>query len=387
MGYKYIVLGAGIQGTTIAYDMARFGEAEQVLLLDVDAEQASRSAAHINALLQTQLVKSGSLDVSDRAQVVSLLKGSDSCLSAVPYRFNPMLASCAIEAGVSFNDLGGKTDLVFEALELHEQALAAGVSIIPDCGVAPGLGNTLAAHGISQLDRCDDVQVRCGGLPQNPRPPLDYMLVFNIGGLTNEYFGISTVLRQGQRLDVATFSELESIDLPEPLGKCEAFVTSGGTSTCPWTFAGQVQNYDYKTIRYPGHYEKFKVLLDLGLLSLEPVEVQGQQVVPRELFHAVAGKALDFPGEKDLLILRVTCSGIKDGQPKTLEYTILDYFDEATGFNAMSRMTGFPASIVAIMSARGQNAKGAIPLEKAVPSGIFLEELARRGLKLEISER
>lgn len=387
MTYHYIVLGAGIQGTTIAYDMARFGEAHSVRLLDMDLAQAQAAAQHINQLLQTDCVQAGQLDVSDAAAVTAALKGADSCLSAVPYRFNPMLARCAIEAGVSFNDLGGKTDLVFEALALHEEALAANVSVIPDCGVAPGLGNTLAAYGISQLDRCDTVAVRCGGLPQNPQPPLDYMLVFNIGGLTNEYFGVSTVLRQGQRLDVPTFAELESIQLPEPLGECEAFVTSGGTSTCPWTFADQVENYDYKTIRYKGHYEKFKVLLDLGLLSLEPVNVQGQQVVPRELFHAVASQALDFPGEKDLLILRVTCTGIQNGQPKTLEYTLLDYFDEATGFNAMSRMTGFPASIVAIMSARGQNAKGAVPLEKAVPGDIFLEELARRGLKLEIVEK
>ncbi|MBF2054045.1 MAG: saccharopine dehydrogenase NADP-binding domain-containing protein [Candidatus Sericytochromatia bacterium] len=387
MGYQYIVLGAGIQGTTIAYDMARFGEAERVRLLDMELNQARQAAEHINQLLQTDCVQAGQLDVSDAEAVTAALKGADSCLSAVPYRFNPMLARCAIAAGVSFNDLGGKTDLVFEALALHEEALAANVSIIPDCGVAPGLGNTLAAYGISQLDTCHSVQIRCGGLPQNPQPPLDYMLVFNIGGLTNEYFGISTVLRNGERLDVPTFSELEHLTLPEPLGECEAFVTSGGTSTCPWTFAGQVQNYDYKTIRYKGHYEKFKVLLDLGLLSLDPVEVNGQQIVPRELFHAVASKALDFPGEKDLLILRVSCSGTKDGQPKTLEYTILDYYDESTGFNAMSRMTGFPASIVAIMSARGQNARGAVALEKAVPGDIFLEELARRGLNLEITEK
>ncbi|PKL74395.1 MAG: saccharopine dehydrogenase, partial [Candidatus Melainabacteria bacterium HGW-Melainabacteria-1] len=173
---------------------------------------------------------------------------------------------------------------------------------------------------------------------------------------------------------------------PEPLGECEAFTPSGGTSTCPWTFAGQVKTFEYKTIRYKGHYEKFKVLKDLGLLELEPVEVDGQQVIPRHLFHAVATPRLSFAGEKDLVVLRATCKGTKNGQPKTLEYTIVDYQDDATGYNAMSRMTGFPASIVSIMQARGETLKGAVPLEKSVPTAPFLQELEKRGIRLEIKE-
>ncbi|MEZ0370496.1 MAG: saccharopine dehydrogenase C-terminal domain-containing protein, partial [Candidatus Sericytochromatia bacterium] len=320
--YRYVVLGAGIQGSAIAYDMAKFGEAEQVLLLDVNADQAAHAARHINDLLGYNRVQAGSVDVRDREQLMQVLHGAHSCLSAVPYHFNAALAEAAVSAGVSFNDLGGNTGVVFKELELHERALEAGVSVIPDCGLAPGLGNTLAAHGIAQLDRCDEVQIRCGGLPQNPHPPLDYMLVFSIGGLTNEYFGKAVLLRQGERLEVDTFAELETLTLPEPLGECEAFTTSGGTSTCPWTFAGQVDTYEYKTIRYKGHYEKFKVLKDLGLLELEPVEVDGQQVIPRHLFHAVATPRLSFPGEKDLVVIRTTCKGVKDGQPRTLEYTI-----------------------------------------------------------------
>lgn len=387
MAYKYVVLGAGIQGSAIAYDMAKFGDAEQVLLLDVNLEQASQAARHINDLLNVNRVQAGQIDVSDREQVLSALKGAHSCLSAVPYQFNAQLAAWAVEAGVSFNDLGGNTSVVFQELALHDQALAAGVSVIPDCGVAPGLGNTLAAHGISQLDHCEEVQIRCGGLPQNPQPPLDYMLVFSIGGLTNEYFGKAVVLREGKIAEVDTFAELETLQLPAPLGECEAFTTSGGTSTCPWTFEGQIPTYEYKTIRYKGHYEKMKVLKDLGLLELEPVDVKGQQVVPRDLFHAVATPRLSFPGEKDLLVLQVMCRGIKDGHPKTLEYTLIDYFDDATGYNAMSRMTGFPASIVAIMMARGETLRGAVPLEKSVPTVPFLAELAKRGLELQIQER
>lgn len=383
MAYTYVVFGAGIQGTTIAYDMAKFGEAAEVRLLDMNLEQAQASAQHINQLLGQALVKAGQVDVTREDSLMSSLAGADSCLSAVPYFLNPLIAECAVRSGVHFNDLGGNTGIVQQELELHPQALEAGVSVIPDCGLAPGLGNTLAAHGISQLDSCDEVQIRCGGLPQNPKPPLNYMLVFSIGGLTNEYFGKAVVLREGEIVEVDTFDELETLELPAPLGTCEAFTTSGGTSTCPWTYKDQVRTYEYKTIRYPGHYEKFKTMRDLGLLELEPVEVDGQMVVPRHLFHKVASPRLTFDDKKDLVVIRTTCKGTKDGQPQTLEYTIIDFYDEATGFNAMSRMTGYPASIVAIMSARGQNAKGAVPLESAVPSEIFLQELAKRGIQME----
>ncbi len=384
MAYRYVVLGAGIQGVAIAYDMAKFGEAEQVLLLDVNADQAAKAAKHINDLLGYNRVQAGSVDVRNKDQVMTLLHGAHSCLSAVPYQFNADLAEWAVEAGVHFNDLGGNTAVVFKELELHEKALAKGVSVVPDCGVAPGLANTLAAHGISQLDSCEEVQTRCGGLPQNPKPPLDYMLVFSVGGLTNEYFGKAVILRDGKRVEVDTFDELETIQLPEPLGECEAFTTSGGTSTTPWTYEGQVKTYEYKTIRYKGHFEKMKVMKDLGLLELEPVMVDGQPVVPRHLFHEVVTPRLTFPDEKDLLVLRVTCRGTKDGLPRTLEYTIVDYQDDETGFNAMSRMTGFPASIVSIMQARGETLQGAVPLEKAVPTEAFLVELAKRGIHMDI---
>lgn len=384
MSYHYVVLGAGIQGTTIAYDIAKYGDAAELRLLDLDLEQAQKSASHLNQLLGTDVVQAGRIDVSSEADLMQALQGADACVSAVTYLFNPLIAKCAVASGVHFNDLGGNTDLVFEELKLHEQALEAGVSVIPDCGVAPGLCNTLAAHGIQQLDRCDEVKMRVGGLPVNPRPPLDYMLVFSMAGLTNEYFGKAVFLRDGQRVEVDTFDELEHLDLPAPLGECEAFTTSGATSTAPWTFEGKIKSYDYKTIRYKGHYEKVKVMLDLGLLGLEPVDVKGQKVVPRDLFHAVVEPQITFPEDKDLLVLRVTCKGVQDGQSKTYQYTMLEYADDETGFNAMSRMTGYPAAIVTIMMARGQTVKGAVPLEKSVPPGVFLDALKMRGLKLDI---
>ena len=380
---RYAVLGAGRQGTAAAYDMARFGDAAQVLLADFDQERAAEAARRVNELAGRDVARATKLDVRDEAACVKALTGYQAALSAVPYTFNLALTRAAIQAGCSFCDLGGNTDIVLQQWALDAEAKKKGVCVVPDCGLAPGLANVLAAYVKARFDRTDSIRMRCGGLPQKPRPPLGYKLVFNIGGLTNEYFGRAHVLRGGRMQEVETFSELETLDFPEPVGRCEAFVTSGGTSTVPRSFAGEVQELDYKTVRYPGHFEKFKVLLDLGLLDLKPVEVDGMPVVPRKLFHRVAAPRIDFPEDKDLVVLRVEGTGTKDGEAKTVRLDILDFHDDATGFTAMERTTGFPAAMVAEAMARGQVAHGVRALESsALDHTSLVHGLAERGIRV-----
>jgi lysine 6-dehydrogenase len=364
--------------------MVRFGDAESVLLADAELDRAHAAARRVNELLHTEKAKAARIDVRDEAAVGKLLSGKHAVLSAVPYVFNLGLTRAAIAAGTHFADLGGNTDVVLEQRKLDAQAKARGVAIVPDCGLAPGLANVMAAYVRGRLDRCRTVRMRCGGLPQRPRPPLDYKLVFNIAGLTNEYFGKALVLRGGRIEKVDTFSELETIDFPAPVGRCEAFVTSGGTSTVPLTFEGQVQELDYKTVRYPGHFAKFKVLLELGLLDLEPVELgEGVRVVPRHLFNKVAAPRIDFPEDKDLVVLRVEAEGEKDGAPLALRLDLLDFHDDATGFTAMERTTGFPAAMVVEEMARGRVAAGAQALESSALDHVRLvRELSLRGIPI-----
>lgn len=392
MSYRYIVLGAGMQGTAVAYDMAKFGEAQQIILADIDLRVAQRAAHRVNRLTRKKLTKAAKVDVKDHQALVRLLKGSDVVLSAVPYYFNVGIAKAAIEARTNMCDLGGSTDIVFEQLKLDRQARRAGITIVPDCGLMPGMGNTLAVYGMSKLKRlgtrCKEVHIRCGGLPQKPKPPLFYKLVFNIEGLTKEYTGKAYVLRKGKITQIDALTELEEIELPEPLGRCEAFITSGGTSTCPWTFKGQLDRYEYKTVRYPGHYERIKAIADLGLLSTEPIRLGDVKVVPREIFHKVVAPRMAFPDDKDLVVLRVSCIGeavagrAEDKKRFEALLDVMDFYDEKTGFSAMERTTGFAASIVAIMLAQGKIEKGAVPLEKAIPAEEFVKELAHRGISL-----
>jgi lysine 6-dehydrogenase len=385
MGFRYAIIGAGMQGTAAAYDLALHGDADEVRLLDIDIRRAGIAAARVNKLAGREVAKAGIVNATDKTSAAQVLEGMHACLSCVPYFLNVSLAKAAIEAGVHFNDLGGNTQIVQEELALHPQAVQAGVSIVPDCGVAPGMANTLAVYGMSKLDTAEHVYMRCGGLPQNRALPLGYKQLFTLEGLTNEYSGTAVVLREGKVEEVPTFAELETLELPEPLGLVEAFTSSGGTSTCPYTFAGKLKTYDYKTIRYPGHYEALKLFKDLGFLDQEPIDVHGMHVKPRDVFHAVMHEAWNHPSEPDLLVLRVDVIGKRNGKKVRHRSLILDFQDAKTGFSAMERTTAFSAAIVTSLQARGRTPKGAVSLESAVDAEEFVRELGRRDIPHETS--
>jgi lysine 6-dehydrogenase len=386
MAITYAVLGSGMQGTAGGYFLARWGNASRVVMADIDLSRAEKAAAHINRLMGQDIAIAAVADARSADSLQKLFSGVQAVMSATSYEYNHFITEQAIAAKVHLVDLGGNTDVVKGQLKLHEKALAQGISIVPDCGLAPGLGNTLAALGISRLDQCEDVQVRCGGLPQTPRPPLDYKLVFNIKGLTNEYFGKAWVLRNNQIETIDTFSELETLDFDAPVGRCEAFTTTGGTSTAPWTFQGKVRNYVYKTVRYPGHHAKMKCMMDLGLLDTAPVTLEsGAQVAPRDVFHAVVPSKIDFPEDKDLVVLRATCSGTKNGKPTSIQFDVMDFHDDKTGFTAMERTTAYPAALVLIHAAANKAKKGVASLEVALDNESYFKDLVEQAFPVKVS--
>ncbi len=325
MGYRYAVLGAGRQGTACAYDMIRWGEAESVTLADQSLDAAKAAAGRINRMLGTDKAHGVQLDVADQEAVVRVLTGIDAFLSAVPYYLNLGIAQAAVRARASMCDLGGNTDLVLEQLALDGQAQAAGISLIPDCGQVPGMGTTLMVYAMELLDDAEEVLMWDGGLPQNPRPPFNYLLTFNIAGLTNEYAESPVFLRDGKPTVVPTMTELEELDFPAPVGRLEAFVTGGGVSTMPWTFEGKVTTLQNKTVRYPGCYAQLRAFYDLGLWRTDRVSVPGGDVAPRDVFHALFEPMVRIPGEKDVVVIRIRATGKKGGRP-AMRYAGADGF-------------------------------------------------------------
>ena len=366
-------------GLGAAYDLAHNSpDVTAITVADADAERVRAVVRQVNS----PILGGVTLEATDAPRVVALMRGHDAVISCVNYFHNEQLANAAVIARVNFCDLGGNNDVVRAELNLHEQARATGINIIPDCGLAPGLVSVLAAHGAQRFSQLDEIHIRVGGLPQQPQPPLNYQIVFSPEGLINEYVEKARVIRDGRIAEVDSMTELEWLEFPPPYGKLEAFQTSGGTSTLPETFLGHVRLLDYKTLRYPGHCEQFKLLMDLGLTSSEKVLANGVEVSPRQVLGEVLLKNLPSEGP-DLVFVNLAFRGVIDGLWRTLRYTIIDRSDEKTGLSAMMRTTAFPASIIAQMMARGEiRDKGAIPQEICVPPETFVHELARRGINI-----
>ena len=380
MPYTYVVLGAGRQGIAAAYDMACWGDARRIILADRDLEVAQRAAERVDTLVGKGMAEPMHLDVTDLKAIERLLTGVDACLSAVPYVYNLEITRAAISARANMCDLGGNTDIARQQHALDAEAREAGVSIIPNCGDVPGMGTSLMVHAVELLDEAVDIYMWDGGIPQKPRPPFDYLLTFNIAGLTNEYAEPAVFLRDWKVTKVESITELETVQFPEPIGALEAFVTGGGTDTMPWTFEGRLRTLENKTLRHPGHFAQLRAFYDLGLWDLKPVRAGGVEVVPRDVFHALFEPKVTFPSDKDIVIVRVKAVGKKNGRDAEAVVEVIDYFDEATGFTAMERCTGWSAAIVAEMMAKGQTPRGARGVETQVPTRPFVEELRRRGI-------
>jgi lysine 6-dehydrogenase len=376
--YSYLVLGAGRQGTAAAYDLARFGDAARVTLADADLAAAMAAAERVNRLAGRAVAEAVPLDVGDAQAVAAALQGHQVALSAVPYYFNLPLTQAAIAAGVSFCDLGGNTEIVRQQHALDDAARATGVAVVADCGMGPGMGNNLAVYAMSLLDQPQHVMIYDAGLPQAPEPPWHYLATFNIEGLINEYYGGMTVLRGGEIVHLPCFSELEMIHVPG-VGHLEAFVVAGGVSTAPWTFKGQIESYELKVCRYPGTFAQLKAFSDLGLFDPEPVQVGQASIRPRDLFQALYEPQVRRPVMRDVCLIRARATGLKDGRPAAAQVDLVDRYDEATGFTAMERTTGWHAAIVAAMLARGEIPPGAAPLEVAVPARDFVKQARLRG--------
>jgi lysine 6-dehydrogenase len=372
---RFLVLGAGMMGSAVAYDLAMASSHNTVILADID-EEAARSVAesigpNVHAL---------QLDVRDGHALSAALHGCAVVVSAVSYAVNEIITHAAIEAGVHMCDLGGNNDVVDRQMAMDAKAKARNVTVLPNCGLAPGLINILAMAGMKEFDTVDTIGLRVGGLPRNPRPPLNYQIVFSAEGLLNEYIEPTEVLQEGELRTVASMTGLEELDFPAPYGRLEAFYTSGGLSTLTRTLRNKVRVLDYKTIRYPGHCEKFGMLLELGFATAEPMVIGGGVRTARELFTELLKRKLNGTGP-DVVLARATLKGVKSGQKQTLVYECVDVYDERTRMSAMMRTTAFPTSVAALALAAGTvTARGVFPPEECIPGDLMINELQRRGI-------
>lgn len=373
---RMLVLGAGLQGCACAYDLLQREDVERVTLADIHPRQI---APFLKKAVSRRL-KLVPLDAKRPAALARVLRGHDATMCALPYYFNLAAARAAVAAGVHFSDLGGNTEIVLKQKKLDGAARKKGVSVVPDCGLAPGMVNILAAEGIRRVGEADSVRIYVGGLPQYPEPPLNYQIVYSLEGALDYYTTPSWVLRDGQPTQVEALSEVESVEFPAPVGALEAFHTGGGISILPWTHAGKVRVMEYKTLRYPGHVAVMRPIRELGLLDLKPVLVKGTRVVPRDVFIATVSPRLTKPEGRDLVALRIEVTGKSGGRAV---WQLIDRYDRERGISAMMRTTGYSLAVTGLMQVDGRiTRKGVATPDEAVPYDAYVAEMGKRGVEI-----
>ncbi len=376
-----VICGAGMMAQAIAFDIVHNMDIKTITLIDSDKFVLTQAQAFLN----TKNIKFIEANVEDITQIQPLFENTDMVISAVPYLFNFNLAKLAIETHSHFIDLGGNNDIVSQERTLHTQAQKQGVTVIPDYGLAPGLVSVITRDIVDYFDTIDSVNIRVGGIPQDPQPPLNYQIVFSLEGLINEYVEPALILDHGKIIQKPSLTEIEDIMFPPPFGKMEAFLTSGGCSTLPYTFKNKIGYLDYKTIRYPGHCAMIQPLFELGFAETTPITLNNTTFTPREILKELLRRKIPTKG-KDAILLEVHGIGYVRGRRFIRKYQIIDQYDTQNNISAMQRMTGYPIAITADMLLKNQIHKhGVFCPEEIIPPQPLFSELNRRGINIEIT--
>ena len=382
---KFVIVGSGRQGISVAYDLLRDSN-HNVVMVDIHEDFLNQALNKISAISNSQNLKGIVADVSDSNKMLEILSDADVIISAVPYKFNLDLTKLAIKSKTSMVDLGGHTNIVREQLSMNKQAQESGITIIPDCGMGPGMNITMAVLATEILDQTDEIYICDGGLPKDPKPPWNYSLFFNIEGLTNEYDEQAYFLKDGEIVEVPCFDNIENVKF-DNIGELEAAVTSGGLSTMPWTFKNKLKVLENKTLRYKGHWEWMKAYRELGLFSREVVNHNSREIVPRHFYHKLLEKKLDHGRVEDVCLMRIKAIGTKNSQKVELNIDAVEYYDKKTDLTAMEKWTGWHISIMALEIAYNKISNGAISVENALKGHTFLEEARNRGYNITINTK
>jgi lysine 6-dehydrogenase len=372
---KAAVLGSGLMGSVIGWDLARSPEVDEVVVADIDRERLEM----VKRKSPGKKLSVEVLDIRDSSGVVGFLRRFDATASALPHGIVHHSDLAAVKAGTKMVNIAFED----EQMELDAEARKSGALLIPGCGVAPGLGGILLAHALRKLGGGDEGHILVGGLPQKPAPPFDYRLVFSIVGLLREYIEDARVFRDGKMLKVRPFSQVEEYEFPAPIGKLEGFPTDGLASLV-YTMKGMT-TLDEITLRWPGHAEKMNLLMESGYFSREKVKVGAAEVSPLEVSWAVLGKKLAEGEPLDMTVMRVVAKGDKG----KIVYDMVDRYDEKNQVSSMGKTTAYTGSIVTQMVGLHRiSGKGVVPPENAVQGRtveLLISELARRGVQVERS--
>jgi lysine 6-dehydrogenase len=386
---RVLVLGVGKMGYGLLKDLAAQPTVDEVIPADAYLEGAKAQAARVAS---DKIGKVEKIDVTDRKATVKLIKGFDVVAAALPRPFCDQAIAATIEAGVGWADIAANYGTIFSQ---HQDAVKAGVTVVPHIGLDVGTDRVLLGVGTRKLDKVESLYVGCGGFPQKDTPgynnPLRYKISWFWPFAVDSNLGTCRVLKGGKMVEIPILSDAHDILFPEPLGRLEAYTNGSLVDVVDHLGLKNVKNAYSQTIRWPGHSETWKTLKELHLLDREPVKVKGVDISPLEFFYSLGEKWLQYnPGEGDAICQRVIITGTKDGEPSSYTYEFMDFYDPEEDITAMARTTAFPCSIVAQMIVKGEmDMPGVIHPAKIgyneKLSDTFFKEMAKRRINVEES--
>jgi lysine 6-dehydrogenase len=374
---RILVLGHGNIGSVVAADLAENMPTTEIGVAGISLSEARKAASAI----QKENVHGTQLNAQNQRELVKALKKYDLVVGALPGDVGYKSVEAAIHAGVDMVDVSYMPE---NPLLLNGEAERAGVKIVPDCGVAPGISNLLIGNFIGRLDEVESIFIMVGGLPEKAIPPLDYTITWSTDGLIDEYTRRVSIVQNGKVVEVEALTGVEAVEFPG-VGKLEGFYTDG-LRTLLHTLK-DVRTMWEKTLRYPGHAAKIRVLKALGFFDEYPRKVGNVSLAPRKLTAKLFEEKLRRPDVKDILALKVEVCGISAGEKIRHVCYLLDRYDEKRGVTAMARTTAYPASILAQLIAKGEvKEEGVMPLEKlGRDEAVFrrvMDELEKRRIKV-----
>lgn len=369
-------------GTTVVTEMVKFPEIDRVTAVDGNQVSIDRCLA----IADNPKVVGKVAALQTEEDIARVLKGADVAVACLPHSLSVPAIKAAISSNCHLVDLVGSQFM--EKMELDEQAKQAGIIIVPGCGVAPGITNFLAAQGIGLLDEADEAVMTCGGIPMHPIPPLWYQVVYRLESLLGLYTKPAIAIEDGEIVKLVPLSDLQEITFPEPVGLCETVITDAHSTA--FLLKGKVKNLYEKTVRYPGHWEKMKVIGELGFLDDTPIAVEGISITPRAFAEKVLATKMKGDSHKDITVLRVEVTGVKDGVRTKHQWEMVDFYDDERNITSMAKTTALPALLIAKGIATKQITEtGVVPIESLIIRDRFqpfLIELKRLGIDIEYKE-
>ena len=364
---KLIVLGAGLVGAPMAIDLAKDSEFE-VSVADLSNQALSKFDKY-------QSIKTIQNDLSKPENIKSLVGDFDVVVSAVPGFMGFQTLKSIIESGKNVVDIAFFPE---DPFELDELAKKNNVTAIVDCGVAPGMSNILIGHVDSLLDKSENVVIYVGGLPEVRKWPYEYKAPFSPIDVIEEYTRPARYVENGKMVILPALSEPELIDFPE-VGTLEVFNTDGLRSLAKTIDA---PNMKEKTMRYPGHIEKMRILRETGYFSFDEIDIKGNKIRPIDLTTKLLFPMWKYhKGEADVTVMQVTVEGIKSGKRLRYKYDLLDRYDDATDTLSMARTTGYTATMAIRLLTSGMYSQKGLTVPEYIGKHPECVEFLLNGLK------